>query len=334
MVRPISNKDDGGDFVPKERIFVVIPSYRASETIVEVLAGIGPEVEKIVVVDDFCPDGTGEIAQELGNPRVHVIWHNTNRGVGGAMVTGYHYALESGADIVVKIDADGQMDTSRITKLVEPIISRRTDYAKGNRFDDLSSLRIMPKVRLFGNAVLSLFTKFSSGYWSINDPTNGFTAIHRSSLVRIEMTKLSQRYFFESDMLYRLSTIRAVVIDVPMPAIYGRESSNLSVLKSAIQFPFLHARNLVKRLVYKYFLREWSVASLELIMGILLVWFGALFGLANFFHALSMNRGITAGQAVLFAVSLIVGFQLLLSALNYDVESEPSSPRQLDLENQ
>ena len=315
----------------KDRIFVVIPSYKASNTIAKVIEGIGPEVEKIVIVDDYCPENTGKVAEYLENPRVRVKRHDRNRGVGASTVTGYKFALEEGADIVVKVDADGQMDTSRILNLATPISMKRADYSKGNRFDDLASLKRMPLVRLIGNAILSLFTKFSSGYWSINDPTNGFTAIHRSSLERLDIEKLSKRYFFESDMLYRLSTIRAVVVDVGMPAIYANESSHLSVLKSALQFPFLHFRNLLKRVIYKYFLREWSVASLELIFGVFLICFGVIFGLTNFFYALSLSQGITAGQAILFAVSLILGFQLLLSALNYDVESEPSIPRQLDL---
>jgi hypothetical protein len=176
--------------------------------------------------------------------------------------------------------------------------------------------------------VLSLWSKISSGYWSITDPTNGFTAIHRKALSAIHLDKLRKTYFFESDLLFRLSITNAVVVDVPMEAVYGDEKSNLKIRKVLVEFPWRHTVNLWKRVFYKYYLREWSVASIELPLGIGFTVFGAWFGIARYLEASEAGRATTAGQVTLSAVALILGVQLLLSFLSYDVQSEPRVPRQ------
>jgi hypothetical protein len=186
----------------------------------------------------------------------------------------------------------------------------------------------MPKVRIFGNAVLSLWSKLSSGYWSITDPTNGFTAIHRKALEAIHLDKLRKTYFFESDLLFRLSITNSVVADVPMVAVYGEEKSNLKIRKVLVEFPWRHTVNFLKRVFYKYYLREWSVASFELPLGVIFTVFGAWFGIARYLEASEAGRATTAGQVTLSAVALILGVQLLLSFLSYDVQSEPRVPRQ------
>jgi len=310
-------------------IAVVIPSYKVAEHILDVLEAIGPEVKKIYVVDDACPDGSGQLVQDQSkDKRVRVLFHETNQGVGGAVVTGYKEALKDGVDVVVKVDGDGQMDPGLISTIARPVIEGSADYAKGNRFDSLENLFSMPKTRIFGNAVLSLWSKLSSGYWNITDPTNGFTAIHRKALEAIQLDKLRKTYFFESDLLFRLSIVNAVVMDVPMVSVYGDEKSNLKIRKVVFEFPWRHTVNLAKRIFYKYYLREWSVASFELPIGLGLTIFGAWFGLARFFEASSAGQATTAGQVTLSALALILGVQLLLSFLSYDVQSEPKVPRQ------
>ena len=195
-----------------------------------VLQGIGPEVTRIYVVDDHCPDGSGEyVRANCRDTRVVVLTHPINQGVGGAVITGYRAAIENGAEIIVKVDGDGQMDPSLIPYLIDPILANEADYTKGNRFFDLEGVSSMPTVRLVGNAVLSFVTKLSSGYWSLFDPTNGYTAIHAAVARRLPFAKLRRRYFFETDMLFRLNTLRAVVVDVPMAANYGDEVSNLKI---------------------------------------------------------------------------------------------------------
>ena len=186
----------------------------------------------------------------------------------------------------------------------------------------------MPRIRIFGNAVLSLWSKFSSGYWTVNDPTNGFTAIHKAALKRIELEKLSKRYFFESDLLFRLNLAGAVVEDVTLPARYGDEKSNLKIRKVLVEFPIKFTRNMLKRVFYRYYLREWSIASFELPIGLSLGVFGAWFGLSSFNAAASLGRTTTAGQATVSSLAIILGVQLLLSFLAYDIQSEPRIPRQ------
>jgi glycosyltransferase involved in cell wall biosynthesis len=312
-----------------QNIAVVIPSYRVTQHILEVLKGIGPEVNQIFVVDDACPDNSGDFVEKhTKDKRVKVLRHSENQGVGGAVITGYRAALEAGADIVVKVDGDGQMNPALIPNLIAPILAGEADYAKGNRFDSLEDLYEMPRVRILGNAVLSLWSKQSTGYWRITDPTNGFTAIHRKALENIHLDKLRKTYFFESDMLFRLSIINAVVTDVPMKAVYGDEKSHLKIRKVLLEFPFRHTVNLLKRVFYRYYLREWSIASIELPVGLSLLVFGLWFGLASFIDASGAGRATTAGQVTVAAIGIILGVQFLLSFLAYDVQSEPKIPRQ------
>ena len=233
----------------KSVVAVVIPCYRERDHILEVLATIPGFVAKTICVDDGCPDKTGElISAENTDTRVEVINNDTNQGVGGATIRGYEAALRSGATIIVKIDGDGQMDASMIETLIEPVKNGSADYAKGNRFFDLEKLRSMPRMRLLGNAILSFVSKFSTGYWQTFDPTNGFTAIHRDVLALLPLEKIDKGYFFESDMLFRLNTLGSVVMDVPMPARYGEETSHLSVRKVLATFLYKHAANFLKRI--------------------------------------------------------------------------------------
>ena len=311
------------------KMAVVIPCFRVKDHIVDVVSRIGPEVSKIYVVDDACPDESGYFVQDNSkDKRLRVIFHDENQGVGGAVISGYKAAYADGADVVVKIDGDGQMDPSLISAIAKPVVEGSADYSKGDRFDSLENLFGMPKVRIFGNAVLSLWAKFSTGYWSMTDPTNGFTAIHRRALEAMNLDKIRRSYFFESDILFRLNIANCVVADVPMAAVYGSEKSNMSILKVMFEFPWRHTVNLWKRIFYRYYLREWNVGSFELPLGVFLVVFGAWFGLSSFLNASAAGVATTAGQVTGSAVALILGVQLLLSFLSYDVQSEPRIPRQ------
>jgi dolichol-phosphate mannosyltransferase len=310
-------------------IHVVIPAYRVEKHIVELIPRIGPEVSKIFVVDDGCPNGSGKLVEaQVSDPRVSVIYNSENLGVGGAVMAGYRAALEAGAEIVVKLDGDGQMHPEDILTLVRPVVRGDADYAKGNRFDSLDELTLMPKIRILGNAALSLWSKLSSGYWSITDPTNGFTAIHKTALSRLALNKISSRYFFESDMLFRLNLAGAVVEDVSLPARYGGEKSNLKISKVFFEFPWKFTRNQFKRVVYRYYLREWSIASLELPLGSFLMAFGAWLGVTSYAASSAAGQPMTAGQITVTALSIILGVQLLLSFLSYDIQSEPKVPNQ------
>jgi glycosyltransferase involved in cell wall biosynthesis len=311
------------------RVAVVIPSYRVKKHILSVLTAIGPEVFRIYVVDDCCPDQSGAfVLEHCTDPRVVVLRNEVNQGVGGSVMAGYRAALEDKADIVVKIDGDGQMDPSLISQFIKPIMEGQADYTKGNRFFNLDQLREMPAMRLFGNAVLSFLNKLSSGYWDIFDPTNGYTAIHISIAKQLPYEKISSRYFFESDMLFRLNLLRAVVRDVPMDAKYGDEVSNLKITKVIGEFVVKHTRNFFKRVFYNYYLRDLSLASIELPLGLLLFFFGTSFGVHQWLHAIMDGVATPAGTVMLSALPTLMGLQLILAFLSYDISSVPRIPRQ------
>jgi dolichol-phosphate mannosyltransferase len=306
---------------------VVIPCYRVRRHIEGVLAGIGPEVDWIFVVDDGCPEGTGRFVEEAArDPRVRVIFHPDNRGVGAAMVTGYRAALDAGAEIVVKVDGDGQMDARLIPRFTAPLRARTADYAKGNRFFHPDYLFRMPKLRVLGNTLLSFANKLISGYWDVMDPANGFTAIHRTALRLVPLDKIDERYFFESDMLFRLNVARAVVVDTPMQAVYADEKSNLRVGRVLFAFPWKYLNRFAKRLLFNYFLRDFNAGTLALLFGVLLAGFGTAFGLYHWLAGEFSGTEATAGTVMLAALPVILGFQLLLFFLQFDILSVPKKP--------
>ncbi|NBP39583.1 MAG: glycosyltransferase family 2 protein [Betaproteobacteria bacterium] len=310
-----------------DAIGVVIPTYKARKHILGVLGAIGPEVSRIYVVDDCCPEHSGDyVLLHCQDSRLRVIKHQENRGVGGAVITGYRAAIADDLAVIVKIDSDGQMDPSLLLDFAMPILRGEADYTKGNRFFDLEGISQMPRLRLIGNAALSLITKLSTGYWNLFDPTNGYTAIHTGVARRLPFHKISERYFFESDMLFRLNTFRAVVMDVPMDAKYGDEQSNLKISKIIGEFLRKHLINMVKRIFYNYYLRDMSLASIELPLGLLLFCFGVIYGGFHWLHSASVGVATPAGSVMLAAAPALVGLQLVLAFLSYDINSVPKRP--------
>lgn len=320
----IQNKISG----VKYTIAVVIPAYKVGKKLEILLSQITSEVDEIYVIDDACPGQSGaKSAANSQDSRIRLIVHEENLGVGGATLSGYRRAIESEADIIVKLDGDGQMNPKLIKHLVKPIIENEADYVKGNRFFNIEEVRAMPKIRILGNVILSFYSKLSSGYWNIFDPNNGFTAIHKDTLKVLPLEKISKRYFFESDMLFRLNLARAKVVDMPMTAVYGDEKSNLSIRRTVIEFPIKHVRNLVKRIAYSYFLRDFTLASVELLLGSLLCAFGLITGTYNWIHSASLQRPTTTGTLILVAMAILSGIQLILSFTSYDMQSVPQEAR-------
>jgi len=316
------------------KIAVVIPCYKEKDHILDVIKNIPTNVDHIFCVDDACPEQTGQyIKDNCQDSRVRVIQHTNNQGVGGAMITGYRASLETGVDIILKIDGDGQMNPDLISRFINPIISGHSDYTKGNRFFDVEKISSMPKIRIFGNAILSFMSKLSTGYWQLFDPNNGYTAIHANVLNLLPLNKIHKGYFFESDMLFRLNIFRAVVTDIPMDSMYGNESSHLSIGKAIFTFSLNHTKNFIKRLIYNYFLRDFSVASIEWVLGPLLIIFGVLFGSERWVASAAAGTTATAGTVMLAALPTIIGIQLFLSALNYDINNKPKLPVHLLLTN-
>lgn len=188
----------------------------------------------------------------------------------------------------------------------------------------------MPPVRLFGNAVLSFMTKLSCGYWNVMDPTNGYTAVRTCVLAELPLDKLENRYFFETDMLFRLNTVRAVVKDVPMDSVYADEESNLKIGKVLPEFLRKHASRLWRRYVYNYLVRDFNIGTVYSLSGMLLVLVGTLFGLWHWIG--SSGHPATSGTVMLAALPIIIGIQCLIAFLHYDVDSVPSEPVSLSLE--
>lgn len=328
MMQSYSGVPAGQD-LPAPHVSVVVPCFRVTAHILDVLASMPGIVRTIVVVDDACPDGSGRLVEaSCSDPRVRVVYNQRNQGVGGAVLNGYRAAIAAGADVIVKIDGDGQMDPRLIGAFIGPILAGEADYTKGNRFFDLTNIVRMPPLRIFGNAVLSFMAKLSTGYWDLFDPTNGYTAIHAAVAGRLPFEKISKRYFFETDILFRLNTLRAVAIDVPMDAHYGEEVSNLRVSRILGEFLAKHARNFGKRIFYNYFLRDMSLASLELVAGMLLIVGGGIFGASAWLGSMQAGVSTPAGTVMLAALPIILGLQFLLAFLGYDIGTVPRRPIQ------
>ena len=240
-------------------------------------------------------------------------------------------ALNEGADVIVKVDGDGQMNPALIPHFITPILKGQADYTKGNRFYELSHIGQMPTIRLFGNAALSFMAKLSTGYWNLFDTTNGYTAIHAKAAKRIAFDKVSPRYFFETDLLFRLNTIRAVVVDIAMDASYGSEKSNLRISDVAGEFLVKHLKNFGKRIFYSYFLRDMTVASLELVLGLSAVTFGVIFGGIHWFYSVATGMPTPLGTIMLAALPTMLGLQLLLAFIAFDVANVPRRPIHVDL---
>ncbi|WP_212629028.1 glycosyltransferase family 2 protein [Pseudomonas sp. KB-10] len=314
------------------KIAVVIPCYKVRNHVLQVLEAVPEVVKRVYAVDDCCPDRSGDfIEANCRDARVRVLRNPVNLGVGGAVITGYRAAIKDGMDIVIKVDGDGQMDPRLVPYFARPIIQGRADYTKGNRFYRHESLRDMPKVRLIGNAMLSFLTKLSCGYWNLMDPTNGYTAIHTQVLQELPLDKLETRYFFETDMLFRLNTVRAVVRDIPMDAVYADEVSGLNVRKVLPEFARKHLSRLGRRYVYNYWLRDFNIGSLYSLMGSLLIASGSLFGLAHWLSSIIQQTPATSGTVMLASLPILVGTQLLIAFLHNDISSTPQEPLHLQL---
>ncbi len=306
-----------------QKVAVVIPAYRVADHIEDVISSIPENIDFIIVVDDKCPHASGKKAEGLNRGNVVVLYHERNEGVGGAVITGYRKAIELGCDIIVKIDGDGQMDPAHIDDFMEILLKDDADYAKGNRFRDFKRLKHMPKARLLGNSTLSFLVKAASGYWNIMDPTNGFTAIQSKVLSDISMDKLSKRFFFECDMLINLNIANAVVTDISIPAQYGEEKSSLKIRRILFQFPPQLLKGFVKRIFLKYFVYDFNMASVYLLIGLPVFIFGLYFGVSEWIDTIITGKARSAGTIMLAALPIIVSFQMLLQAINIDIQSTP-----------
>ena len=309
-------------------VAAVVPAYNVGNEIASVLRSIPPVVRTIVVVDDASSDATAAIVERCAavDRRVILVRHERNRGVGGAMVTGFRTAIDAGADIAVKVDGDGQMPLWLIPQLVQPLIDGTADYTKGNRFRDFEALRRMPPVRRFGNVVLSFLAKAATGYWKCFDPTNGFIAIRTDVLSQLPLQKIDPTYFFETSMLAQLYLIGAVVKEIPMPARYAGETSSLSIGRVLRQFPLKLFASLMRRLLLKNFVYDFNLESLQLAVGVPLFIGGVAYGLWKWIWYAQHHLAAPTGTVVLPALAIMLAVQFLVSAATLDLRAVPREP--------
>jgi glycosyltransferase involved in cell wall biosynthesis len=280
-------------------------------------------VDHIIVVDDQCPNRSGESAERFCRKNCTVIYHKKNQGVGGAVISGYLKALELGCDVIIKMDGDGQMNPSCLGALIAPLIDNIADYTKGNRFSNTDLFKHMPKVRLFGNSILSFIIKWVSGYWHIMDPTNGYTAIHRRVLEKLDLSRISKGYFFETNMLIDLNIIEAVVMDISMPARYNEQKSSLCITKVLLQFPPQLLKGFLKRIFLKYFIYNFNMGSVYILLGIPMFLFGVFYGTWEWMNSAATDQPRSAGTIMLVALPIIISFQMLLQAISIDINNTP-----------
>lgn len=305
------------------KIAVIIPCYKVDKYIKDVVNEIPDIVSSIIAVNDNSPDNTADILIELSrnNPKITVLHNKKNLGVGGAMIHGFKEALHQNCDIAIKLDGDGQMDSSYIPKMVN-VLQAGYDFVKGNRFFDRISLKGMPSIRMFGNMGMGFMVKAVSGYWNISDPTNGFFAIKKETLQKLNLNRLAQGFFFESSLLIELYYNGAKIKDISMQTIYAGEVSNLSVFNSLISFPPKLFKALIRRIWLRYFIYDFNIASLYFFFGIPMLLFGFIFGAIKWYHYASEQVVAPTGTIMLSVLSLILGFQMLLAAIQFDMTSK------------
>ena len=312
----------------KHNIAVVIPCYRVEREIASVLEKLPRYIAYIIVVDDASPDSTAEIVTKLckKDRRIILVRHDRNQGVGGAMVTGFKKALDLGARVVVKVDGDDQMDAAYLPDLLFPLIQGQADYTKGNRFRDFQALQKMPLVRRIGNMGLGFLTKAATGYWNLFDPTNGYVAINAGVLSQLPLDQIDHSFFFETSMLAHLYILGAVIKDVPMPARYMGEKSNLSIRRVLFEFPLKLMKTFFRRLILKNLIYDFSMASIYLLTGIPLLLFGLIFGIIKWVDYAARNIPAPTGTVMLPTLSVLVGIQFLVAAIEIDLRSTPKEP--------
>jgi dolichol-phosphate mannosyltransferase len=305
----------------------VIPCHQGGEKTLKVVGQLLNHqfIDLIVVVDDYCPFRTGDKIQKTysAEGKVKVIFNAQNLGVGGATNRGIKMLFDNHIDIIIKIDADGQMNPSLIPALIQPILQEKSEAAKGNRFTSIDHILSMPKTRIIGNLALSFLNKASTGYWELFDPTNGFVAFKASALKRVRIDKTDDRYFFESDLLFQCSLAQITFAQLPMNSVYGGEISSLKPMHEIGRFAGKHLINFLKRLVYQYFILDFNAGSLELLGGIVGLIVSTGFSIKIFTSGILYDQYATPGESSLFAILAIITIQMFIGFLYYDTTQQP-----------
>jgi glycosyltransferase involved in cell wall biosynthesis len=305
------------------RIAVVIPAFNVARHIADVVKAVPDFVDVVIVVEDAATDETARVVRGLEDPRLTVVHHTVNQGVGAAMTTGFRTAFDRGVDIVVKMDGDGQMDPQFLPALLDPIVLDGYAYTKGNRFLWEDQLSQMPTLRLVGSFGLTFLSKLASGYWHVFDPVNGYFAIEIEALRKLPLHRMARRYFFENDMLIHLNVFRATVKDVAIPARYGDERSSMGITRVLFTFPWFLFKGFWYRVYQRHVLREFSAVAMFWVLGALMLAWGTGFGALTWIRSLLTNRVATTGTVMLSVLPFIMGFQLALQAMLLEIQESP-----------
>jgi glycosyltransferase involved in cell wall biosynthesis len=304
------------------RVAAVVPAHNEEELIGKTITTMPELVDVILVIDDASTDATAKCALGSGDPRLVLIEHSTNTGVGGSIIDGHKAALELGADVSVVMAGDAQMDPAYLPALLDPITDEGYGFVKANRFYSRRALAGMPWLRVVGNIVLSFATKLASGYWNLFDPQNGYTAITRDALNRIDLDKVARGYSFENDLLIWLGIADVRAQDVRVPAVYGIEESGMRLRKVIPEISRLLFTGFWRRIFLKYVLMSFSPIALLLFTGLFLCVAGTGVGLWALIVTPS-GQSPTAGTVLLAVGPLLVGINMLVHALTLDIQQTP-----------
>jgi glycosyltransferase involved in cell wall biosynthesis len=302
-------------------IAVVVPAYNEELLIADTLSSIPSFVDRIYAVNDASKDKTQEIIEEISrnNPRVVPILHGKNLGVGAAITSGYRQALTDGMSITVVMAGDNQMDPELMPSFIDPIIANKADYTKGNRLLSPGYRKGMSRWRFFGNTILTFMTKFSSGYWKLMDPQNGYTAISRRALERLNLDRIYPRYGYCNDLLVKLNVFGFRVMDVEMPARYGRETSKIRYGSYIGKVSWLLLRDFFYRLRMKYLILSFHPLAIFYLFGFGLTLAGLAAGAYTVYFVL-IEQGPLFIRGVLSLLIFALGMQFLSFALMFDIQ--------------
>ena len=300
---------------------VVVPAYDEEALVGTTIRGMPAFVDRIFVVDDASRDGTAAAARAVGDPRVEVLTHERNAGVGAAIVTGYHRAVEAGVDITCVMAADNQMDADDLEKIVLPVARGEVDYAKANRLISGEAWQVIPRSRYLGNAVLSFLTKIASGYWHVADSQSGYTAANREILEQLDLDRIYPGYGFPNDMLVHLNVWNARVRDIPSRPVYNvGEKSGIRIRKVIPRISWLLIKGFFWRMKEKYVIRDFHPLVFFYALGFLMTLLGLGLGIAEVVLRI-MGNDVSVGTVVLVSLLLIFGSQFTLFAMWFDMES-------------
>jgi glycosyltransferase involved in cell wall biosynthesis len=306
-----------------KRIGIVVPAYKEETQIERTLRTMPDFVDRIIVVEDCSPDATADIVARVAetDDRVVLIRHIVNRGVGGAISTGYVWCRDNDIDIAVVMAGDGQMDPADMPNLLDPVVEDRADYTKGNRLVTGEAWKNIPHSRYLGNSALTFLTKIASGYWHVTDSQTGYTALNKKALHLLPLENIYPRYGMPNDFLVTLNIYSMRVADVPVNPVYGiGEKSGIRPGRIVPRLSLLLLRLFCRRMVHKYIIRDFHPLIFFYAFGLLLIVPGAVFGLLLLITRI--QDGPVAATSALFAVFMFVsGLQALLFAMLFDMEA-------------